>query len=41
VASVTFSVTAATRSGWTYTPAANHDPDSDSTGTVIVVARPS
>ena len=40
VASVTFSVTSATRSGWTYAPAANHDPDGDSTGTAIVVPRP-
>jgi VCBS repeat-containing protein len=40
VASVTFTVTAAARSGWTYAPAANHEQDGDSTGTVIVVARP-
>jgi len=40
VASVTFSVTGATKSGWTYTSAVNHDQDGDSTGTVIVVARP-
>ena len=40
VASVTFTVTAAARSGWTYAPSANHEPDGDSTGTVIVVARP-
>jgi VCBS repeat-containing protein len=40
VASVTFTVTAATRSGWTYVPALNHDPDADSTGTAIVVLRP-
>jgi subtilisin family serine protease len=41
VASVTFTVTGATRSGYTYTPAANHDPDGDSTnGTTIVVNRP-
>jgi hypothetical protein len=41
VASVTFTVMAATRSGWTYTSASNHDPDGDSTGTAIVVTRPS
>jgi hypothetical protein len=41
VASATFTVTAATRSGWTYVPTLNHDPDGDSTGTAIVVLRPS
>ena len=41
VASVRFTVTNATRTGGTYTPAANHDPDGDSTGTTIVVNRPS
>ena len=40
VASVTFTVTAATRSGWTYVPALNHDPDGDSTGTAIIVLKP-
>jgi subtilisin family serine protease len=41
VSSVTFTVTGATRSGYTYTPAANHDPDTDSTdGTSIIVNRP-
>jgi hypothetical protein len=40
VASVTFTVTSGSRSGWTYAAAANHDPDGDSTGTVIVVPRP-
>jgi hypothetical protein len=40
VASVTFTVTGATRSGFTYTPASNHDPDIDSNGTSIVVLRP-
>jgi hypothetical protein len=39
-ASVTFTVTGATLSGYTYTPAANHDPDGDSDGTTIVVLRP-
>ena len=38
--SVTFTVTSLTKSGWTYSSASNHDPDGDSTGTVIVVARP-
>jgi subtilisin family serine protease len=41
VASVTFTVTNVTRSGGTYTPAANHDPDGDSNGTTIIVLRPS
>jgi hypothetical protein len=40
VASVTFSITGATRSGYTYTPASNHDPDGDSNGTTITVPRP-
>ncbi len=40
VASVTFTVTNVTRSGGTYTPAANHDPDGDSNGTAIVILRP-
>jgi hypothetical protein len=40
VATVTFTVTGASRSGWTYSQAANHDPDGDSTGTVITVPRP-
>jgi subtilisin family serine protease len=40
VTSVTFTVISATRSGWTYIPAANHDPDGDSTGTAIVIPRP-
>ena len=38
--SATFSVTGVTVSGGTYSSAANHDPESDSNGTVIVVARP-
>ena len=43
VASVTFTVTNVTRSGGTYTPSANHDPDGDSSpaGTRIVISRPS
>ena len=40
VASVTFTVTNVTRSGGTYAPSANHDPDGDSTGTSIIVLRP-
>jgi subtilisin family serine protease len=40
VASVKFSVTNVTRSSFTYTAAANHDPDGDSTGTAIVVFKP-
>jgi hypothetical protein len=42
VASVTFTVTNVTRSGGTYTPAANRDPDGDSSpaGTRIVIPRP-
>jgi pimeloyl-ACP methyl ester carboxylesterase len=39
-ASVSFTVTSVTRSAWTYTAAANHDPDGDSTGTSISVAKP-
>jgi hypothetical protein len=39
VASATFTVTGVTQAGSTYT-AANHDPDGDSTGTVIIVLRP-
>jgi hypothetical protein len=38
--SVTASVTAVSRSGWTYSAADNHDPDGDSNGTAIVVSRP-
>ena len=38
--SVTFTVNNLTRSGYTYTPAANHDPDGDSDGTSILVPRP-
>ena len=42
VPSTTFTVISATRSGWTYVPAANHDPDIpvDSNGTVIVITAP-
>ena len=38
--SVTFSVDGVTRSGDTYAPAENHDPDGDSSGTSIVVSAP-
>ncbi len=37
---VTFTVTSLTKSGSTYSAAANHDPDGDSNGTSIVVPRP-
>ena len=39
VSSVVFTVTSVARSGWTYAPGSNHDPDEDSTGTSIVVRR--
>jgi len=38
--SVTFSVTGLTATSLTYTAGSNHDPDGDSTGTVIVVTKP-
>ena len=38
--SVTFTITGLTLSGRTYDGAANHDPDNDSDGTLIVVNRP-
>jgi hypothetical protein len=40
VASATFTVTGVTLANSTYTPTSNHDPDLDSNGTMIVVARP-
>ena len=40
IAQVTFTVTGVTKSGSSYSPAANHDPDDDSNGTSIVVLRP-
>ena len=40
VTSVTFTVTALTHATLSYQPAANHDPDRDSTGTVIVIPHP-
>lgn len=41
VASVTFTVTSVTRSGSVYASGSNHDPDGDSTGSSILVLRPS
>ena len=40
VTSVRFTVTAVTRSGWTYNAALNSDPDGDSNGTYIIINRP-
>lgn len=40
VSRVTFSVTNATRSGYTYQASANHDPDGDSNGSAIIINRP-
>ena len=40
VASVTFTVTGVVKTGSTYVPGSNHDPDGDSNGTTIVVLRP-
>lgn len=40
VKSVTFTVKRLVKSGYTYSAAANHDPDGDSNGTSIVVLRP-
>jgi hypothetical protein len=37
--SATFTVTGLTKSGVTYQPAANHDPDGDSNGTTITIVR--
>ncbi|MEP6637927.1 MAG: Ig-like domain-containing protein [Chloroflexota bacterium] len=39
-ASVTFSITSLVLTKAAYVPASNHDPDGDSTGTVIVVSKP-
>ena len=39
-AAATFTVTSIAKNGITYTPASNHDPDGDSTGTAITIARP-
>ena len=40
VASITFTVTNVTRTGLTYQSPANHDPDGESNGTVIIVLKP-
>jgi hypothetical protein len=40
VPSLTFTVTNLTKAGFTYNPGANHDPDPDSNGTMIVVNQP-
>ena len=37
---IRFTVSSATRTGFTYESAANHDPDGDSNGTAIIVRRP-
>jgi serine protease AprX len=39
-AAATFTVTSIAKAGVTYASGANHDPDGDSTGTAITVARP-
>jgi hypothetical protein len=39
-AAATFTVTSIVKNGITYTSASNHDPDGDSTGTAITIARP-
>jgi hypothetical protein len=39
-ASITFTVTNVTAPSLTYTSTSNHDPDGESTGTVIVVTKP-
>ena len=40
VNSVRFTVTGLSRSGYSYAPAANHDPESDSNGTTLVIIAP-
>jgi CARDB len=40
LSSVTFTVTSLTKSGLTYAASSNHDPDGDSNGTSITVAKP-
>jgi hypothetical protein len=40
VSSVTFTVTSVTAAGNTYNASANHDPDGDSNGSVIIVIQP-
>jgi hypothetical protein len=39
VTSVTFRIISVEKAGYPYNPAANHDPDGDSDGTVIVVIQ--
>ena len=39
-ASVTFTVDSVTAAGYSYAPAANHDPDGDSDGASITVSSP-
>lgn len=38
--SISYSVTGVSKSGYTYNSALNHDPDTDSNGTVIVINKP-
>ena len=40
VGSVTFTVTSVAAAGYGYDQGANHDPDGDSNGTVIVLTKP-
>jgi serine protease AprX len=37
---ITFTVSALSKTGYAYQPSSNHDPDGDSTGTAITVAKP-
>jgi hypothetical protein len=37
---VTFTVSSVVKTGYTYMPASNHDPDGDSNGTAITVHKP-
>jgi hypothetical protein len=38
--SVSFTVNNLSKTGYTYQPSANHDPDGDSNGTTIAVKKP-
>jgi hypothetical protein len=40
IASVTLTITNATKLSFTYTASANHDPDGESNGTVIIAPKP-
>jgi TRAP-type uncharacterized transport system fused permease subunit len=40
VTSLTFTITEMTKSGYTYNSSDNHDPESDSNGTSIVINKP-